>query len=143
LKQQLDNPIYLSDIKNKDAFKTISRQQLVQKDTGPKMSDDADKSELYKTDTERGMENLRKQLENPRKIDLSQFDKKKHQQELDQLRQKIGNEGERMNFGDFNRKLTEPEQPELYKTDTERGMENLRKQLENPRKIDLDKIPRR
>ena len=32
---------------------------------------------------------------------------------------------------------------ELYKTDTERGMERLRQQLQNPKKIDLDKLRRR
>ena len=32
---------------------------------------------------------------------------------------------------------------EIYKTDTERDMERLMRQLDNPRKIDLSKIPRR
>ena len=32
---------------------------------------------------------------------------------------------------------------DLYKTDTEKRMDRLRQQLDNPLKIDLSKIPRR
>ena len=34
-------------------------------------------------------------------------------------------------------------QQEIYKTDTERGMDRLRQQLQNPQKIDLSRIPKR
>ena len=34
-------------------------------------------------------------------------------------------------------------QPEIYKTDTERGIDRLRQQLQNPKKIDLSHIPKR
>ena len=77
LKQQLNNPITLDDLKTKDAFKNNTQQAT--NDTGPKLKtgtiDKADN--LYKTDTERGMENLKKQLENPKKIDISKFSNKR------------------------------------------------------------------
>lgn len=67
LKQQLDNPINIDDLKKQQtAYNQLSNTEKGEKE-----------EELYKTDTERGIENLRRQLENPRKIDLSQFDKGK------------------------------------------------------------------
>ena len=57
-----------------------------------------------------------------------------------------------MTLADLNKKMKqevpqEPNkvnnEPELYKTDTEKNMERLRQQLNNPRKIDLSKIPKR
>ena len=137
LRQQTDNPITLSDFKAQKGFEGLKQPQLT---TGPKKIDKGKEkqptnTELYKTDTERGMDNLRKQLENPRKIDLDQF------------RNRIGDTSKPLSPNEVRKRLSEPEeQPtntELYKTDTERGMDNLRKQLENPRKIDLSTIPRR
>lgn len=87
---------------------------------------------LMKTDTERRMEYLRQQLNNPEKIDLSNVGKKKKEDEP---------------------KQNEPTMPDtvktpygnkpLTKTDTERRMEYLRQQLNNPEKIDLTKVPKK
>jgi hypothetical protein len=140
LRQQLDNPITLSDIKTGDAFKQV--QQKTEPTEGPKTKED-----VYKTDTERGMERLRQQLENPKKIDLDQFNKKpsktpeEKQKELDKLRKTLSDKP--ISLADLNKKMQEPDESELYKTDTERGMERLRQQLENPKKIDLNNIPKR
>jgi hypothetical protein len=69
-REQLKNPITLSDLKAQQGFK----DQKVP-DTMPKGPVLKDKTEQYKAPTERGMERLRQQLENPKKIDLSQFEK--------------------------------------------------------------------
>ena len=80
LKQQLDNPITLSDIKTNDAFKQFNRNTSVT--YGPKTKQDVqepstqNQQEIYKTDTERGMDRLRQQLQNPQKIDLSRIPKR-------------------------------------------------------------------
>ncbi len=158
LKQQLDNPITLSDIKTNDAFKQFSNDTPVT--SGPKTKQDVQEpstpkqSEIYKTDTERGMDRLRQQLQNPQKIDLTQLQRKpKSQQEkekeLEKLRQTLSDKP--ISLSDLNKKMKEetpqepstPKQPELYKTDTERGMDRLRQQLQNPQKIDLNRIPER
>ena len=158
LKQQLDNPITLSDIKTNDAFKQFSNDAPVT--SGPKTKQDVQEpstqkqTELYKTDTERGMDRLRQQLQNPQKIDLTQLQRKpKSQQEkekeLEKLRQTLSDKP--ISLSDLNKKMKEEtpqepstqKQPELYKTDTERGMDRLRQQLQNPQKIDLNRIPER
>jgi hypothetical protein len=43
---------------------------------------------------------------------------------------------------DLNNRLADKSE-EPYRTDTERNMEKLRQQLENPKKIDLSKMPKR
>ncbi len=158
LRHQLQNPIKLSDIKTKNGFKNLDIPSS--NDTGPKMkeptktvnsNDRDDKSpstELYKTDTERRMERLRQQMENPRKIDL------------DKLRRKLGDTSKPISYSELNKRLnndnvdSEPikdigtntvsdRSDNIYKTDTERRMERLRQQMENPRKIDLDKLRRK
>ena len=150
LRQQLDNPINIEDLKNQQAV----YNQLAN------AKKDSDKDDVYITDTERGMRNLRKQLENPRKIDLSQFDKRKTAPKkevdavddtLDNAKDKINSiMGKQMTFKELNDTLSanngeeEAENSDnLYKTDTERGLESLKKQLENPRTIDLSKIPKK
>ena len=150
LRQQVINPIKLSDIKTNDAFKNIEKPS---NDTGPKLKQPSKKEpELYRTDTERGMERLRQQLENPRKIDLGKVGKPQPKQrntdndatekELADLRQRLGDTSKPISMKDLNSRLSgKTEQP--YRTDTERGMERLRQQLENPRKIDLSKMPKR
>ena len=151
LRQQLNNPIKLSDIKVGDAFKQLSKQPQTTT-SEPKTKDD-----VYKTDTEIGMERLRQQLNNPKKIDLTQFERKpkeksqeEKQKELEKLRNTLKDNP--MTLADLNKKMKqevpqEPNkvnnEPELYKTDTEKNMERLRQQLNNPRKIDLSKIPKR
>jgi hypothetical protein len=148
LKQQVINPIKLSDIKTKDGFKNISEPS---NDTGPKLKQQTSKeSELYRTDTERAMERLKQQLENPRKIDLNTVGKSRQkqqkpentEQELADLRKKLGDTSRPITIKDLNDRLSgKTEQP--YRTDTERAMERLKQQLENPRKIDLSKLPKR
>ena len=68
----MDNPITLSDIKTNDAFKQFQdTNSTSSKTSGPKT-----KQDVYKTDTERGMERLRQQLQNPQKIDLTKIQKR-------------------------------------------------------------------
>ena len=148
LKQQVINPIKLSDIKTKNGFKDISQPS---NDTGPKLKTQNGKEpELYRTDTERGMEKLKQQLENPKKIDLNKIGKPQQKQqepentkqEFADLRKKLGDTSKPITMKDLNNRLSnKTEQP--YRTDTERGMEKLKQQLENPKKIDLSKLPRR
>lgn len=79
----------------------------------PKTQDD-----IYKTDTEKQMERLKQQTDNP--ITLKDLSNKQEE------------------------KSSSPKtQDDIYKTDTERGMEKLKKQLENPQTIDLTKIPKK
>ena len=150
LRQQLDNPINIEDLKNQQAiYNQLANAQK-----------DSDKDDVYITDTERRMRNLRKQLENPRKIDLSQFDKRKTapKKEVDAVDNTLDNAkgkinsimGKQMTFKELNDTLSANNGEEdaentdnLYKTDTERGLESLKKQLENPRTIDLSKIPKK
>ena len=158
LKQQLNNPITLSDIKTGDAFKQFNRNTPIT--SGPKTKQDVQgqsiqkQPEIYKTDTERGMDRLKQQLQNPKKIDLTQFQgKPKSQQEkekeLQKLRQTLSDKP--ISLSDFNKKMKEEtpqepstqKQPEIYKTDTERGMDRLKQQLQNPKKIDLSRVPKR
>lgn len=136
-KQNLANPINLSDIKTKDAFKTFTQEPT---QAGPKTKDDVAKQtpiepETFRTDTERGMERLKQQLQNPQKIDLSRFDKKP---------QSNNDNSELITKADLDKRLqqTEPSQANTFKTDTERGMERLRQQLQNPQKIDLSQFDR-
>lgn len=153
LKQQLQNPITLDDLKAKEAFKNDTEKPT--DSTGPKKKTNdtsAEKDNLYKTDTERGMENLRKQLENPKNIDL------------DTLRNRLGDTSKPIKYADLVKKMSpnsnnpqsegeksvnqtdnirQKEKDNLYKTDTERNIEKLRQQLNNPKKIDLSQFGRR
>ena len=158
LRQQLNNPIKLSDIKDGNNFKQIQNKEI--ENSGPKTKQDIKKpssqTNLFKTDTEIGMERLRQQLNNPRKIDLTQFERKpkrktpeEQQKELDKLRQTLKDK-ESMTLADLNKAMqdtdkqeTKPNQSKLFKTDTERNLDRLRQQLQNPRRIDLSKIPRK
>lgn len=92
LRQQVQNPIKLSDIKTKQGFKTFKNQEQPKPtQSGPKLKGEPQQAnpatqgqqqnnvqepEVYKTDTERNMERLRQQLNNPRKIDLSKIPRK-------------------------------------------------------------------
>ena len=113
----------------------------------PKMAQDVKGTERYglepqyadkptmKTDTERAIDYLKRQLEKPEKIDLSKFSKKTKPQEENPKNaptntQRTGLEPQ------YSNKPTK-------KTDTETALDYLRKQLENPEKIDLDKIPKK
>lgn len=90
LKQQLKSPITLSDIKTMNGFKGATNTKS--NETGPKKKDVSTDTEpikdtslnttsnqsdnIYKTDTERRMERLRQQMQNPRKIDLDKLRRK-------------------------------------------------------------------
>ena len=139
LKQQVMNPIKLSDIKTKNGFKDYTRQS---QETGPKLKQEPNKeTELYRTPTERGMERLKQQLQNPRKIDLDNLPNQG--KEIEDLRSKLGDTSNPIKMKDLNNRLSATPKEEPYKTPTERGLDNLRKQLENPKKIDLSKLPKR
>ena len=141
LRNQLNNPIKLSDIKTDKGFK--GADEIKPQETGPKV---AKPNEPYKTDTERNMEKLKKQLDNPTKIDLSQFNKKPNKNDIKNLRDKLGDTSKPITFSDLQQRLgSDKPKPEetTYKTDTERNMERLKKQLDNPTKIDLSRIPKR
>lgn len=138
-KEQLKNPITLSDLKAQQGFKD---QKIV--NTAPKgpVTKSAE-TEPYKTPTERGMQRLKQQLNNPLKIDLSNFEKQNNGNEKEKLHKALGNTSEKMTVDDFNKRLmglNNNNEKELYKTPTEQGIENLRQQLENPEKIDLSKF---
>lgn len=92
-----------------------------------------------KTDTETAMDSLRKQLENPEKIDLSKFDKENRTKTQDLSKSQDGQPS------DENTDAYSTEYPgkKIRKTDTETAMDYLRRQLENPEKIDLTKVPKR
>ncbi len=99
---------------------------------------------IRKTDTENAMDYLRKQLEKPEKIDLSNFNRQPQgktpysttqnvKQASPTAQQPMQRQGAGQQYAD----------KPIRKTDTENAMDYLRKQLENPEKIDLDRIPRR
>ena len=87
---------------------------------------------VYKTDTEKGIEHLRKQLENPKFLSHKTGPiMKNNNQNNDSgpiIKPNANGEEELNNNSDKNNS-------DIYKTDTEKGIEHLRKQLENPRYI--------
>lgn len=93
----------------------------------------ADKPTM-KTDTENAMDYLRKQLDNPQKIDLSKFGKQQNVKQANPTAQQpIPKQGVGQQYAN----------KPFRKTDTENAMDYLRKQLDNPEKIDLNKIPKK
>lgn len=103
----------------------------------------ADKPTM-KTDTENAMDYLRRQLDNPQKIDLSKFNRKPQgnttyntTQNVKQSTPTAQQPMQRQGIGQ--QYANKP----FRKTDTENAMDYLRKQLENPEKIDLNKIPKK
>lgn len=93
---------------------------------------------LTKTDTEKAIDYLRRQLDNPTKIDLSKYNKNIKPKVQPSTTQTQKPESETPAG-------LEPQYANvpLKKTDTENAMEYLRKQLENPEKIDLSRIPKK
>lgn len=124
-KQQIENPIKLSDIKTKDAFKDINKPKM---DTGPKLK--------HKQNT--GEPN---QLKNMNVRNNHALNNIETNNEIEDLKNRLGDTSNRIPIDVFNRRLANKN--DLYHTDTERGIENLKKQIENPEKIDLDKIPKK
>lgn len=123
LKQQLNNPIKLSDLKTKQAFIDKNKTKNIDT-TGPKQ----------KTEPSKNIDNVQDTND-----------------ELTQFRDKLGDTSEPIRFADLKQRLSnnnveQNKQNELpqWKKDVYDRFEPLRKQLENnPRKIDLSKIPKR
>ena len=117
--------------------------------------------DVFKTNTEHGMERTRQQLNNP--INVNNLNKPKpnppkepelkdeepkddvyktpterepDKQQKVELPDETGQEQEEP-------QSEEPQEDNLYKTDTERKMEQLRQNVANANKIDLSKIPKR
>ena len=86
---------------------------------------------MAKTDTERAIDYLRRQLAEPEKIELSKVTKQTPNGEETETTDELSG--------------LEPQYQGKHKakTDTETALERLRKQLENPEKIDLSKVPRK
>lgn len=133
---------------------------------GPKTKNN---SQVYKTDTEKGIERLRKQLDKPIKLDDLLPGNKNLQPDMGKAMTTVSQKGPKvksepsvqnntktntqqqsqtkpeqtkpMSYTDFVNKLRNGE--DLFKTDSERQMDNLRKQLDNPTKIDLSQVPNR
>ena len=125
LKQHLDNPITLDDLKKQNNTEKLTPTSTQQDD-------------VYKTDTELGMEKLKQQLNNPKYLD--QY---RDKTELEKLRQNLGDTSEPISIKDLNQRLSQNNNDDVYKTDTELGMEKLKQQLNNPKYIDLSKLPKR
>ena len=125
LRQQLQNPIKLSDIKTKNGFKQINTTKTPSQ-SGPKQTpQDSTQTNLQKTGKQNASNNQSMQQKNGT------------------VQKQIGDE---MTMTDFNNVLSgyrTDNKGGLYKTPTEVNMERLRQQLQNPRKIDLSKIPKR
>lgn len=109
LRNQLNNPINISDLKLKQGFKGLEKSSNAT--TGPKISNNNVKTNVN--------------------------DKEK---ELQQLKNKLGDTSKPMTFSELYNKLNNND---VYKTDTENNMERLRQQLKNPQKIDLNQIPKK
>ena len=115
LKQQLNNPIKLSDIKTKQGFRQYNTNNSVKTQSGPRQ-----KSEPTSSDKT----NNAQSNQQPEPISIRDL-----QNMLAKRNQNLNNQTNSNN--------------DLYKTDTERRMDRLRQQLDNPLKIDLSKMPRR
>lgn len=130
--------------------------------SSPKLKTDSN-TEVYKTDTEKRMQRLRQQLDNPIKlsdIKTKQGFKRYDNNDNDSTKQsgpkmktnvsqqtKNDTEPEPMKINDLRKQLdntmSQRKNDDVFKTDTERNMERLRQQLQNPRKIDLSRLPKR
>ena len=132
--------------------------------TGPKTKADlVNNKPVYKTDTEKQIDSLRKQLERPITLDdllgtrKSTADGTQKQEPIptphgpkttDDVSQPEQPESDEpnpsnkevrtMSYPDFIKNIRDKDS--VFKTDTERQMDKLRKNLENPKKIDLDRI---
>ena len=141
LRNQLDNPINIADLKKtQNGFNGVDKTSS--STNTPKTTNTVQqepKSDIYKTDTERGMERLRQQLNNPTYIS----DLQSKNSDIEKLSQQLGDTSEPIKMGDLQQRLSQEPKSDIYKTDTERGMERLHQQLQNPKKIDLTSVPKR
>lgn len=114
--------------------------------------------DVFKTDAERGMERTRQQLNNP--INVNNLNKPKQNEPKEpelkdeepkqdtyktpaERRGETETEEPQQQQEPQEEPQGEPEEDNLYKTPTERKMEQLRQNVANASKIDLSKIPRR
>lgn len=101
IKQQFDNPITLSDLQKKNGLKDY--QDTPDIESGPITADKVNsKDNVFKTDTEKELERMRKQFDKHEKIDLSQFDKDRQKKDL---RQRLGDTDTPLKMKDLNDRL--------------------------------------
>lgn len=146
---------------NQNGDKSMSVVYLNAKFYGEEPEEDV---EIYKTSTEKKINRLKKQIENPSFIEKGEDIKREKTVEPNKTEEPKPAEPEaktepenfdsdeiKRNFNK-NAKIYEPEKDEdeteesednLFKTDTEIAMDNLKKQLENPKRIDLNKFNRK
>lgn len=148
---EISTPINHSSPKMKNQA-TANKQQL------------PNSSNIFKTDTEKRMERLRQQLDNP--ITLSDIKTKQGFRQYNNNTEKTqsgpkqksqsadssnnSQQPEPINIRDLqrilqqrNKSINNQQDNDVFKTDTEKGVERLRQQLDNPVKIDLNQIPRK
>ena len=107
--QNLDNPITLNDIKTNDAFRQINQENPSA--STPTQSGPKTKQDIYKTDTERDMEKLKQQSDNPQSIDLEEPEQEtndEQEDELEKLRQALN--GEPISLADLVKKMKQDPQ---------------------------------
>lgn len=147
---------------NEDGDRSMSVVYLNAKFYGKSEGEDEKDDEIYKTSTEKGINRLKKQLNTPTYINKGEKPTPPNEEEtpIERIPQNQPKEIEKseetgeinkdiVNNFNKNAKLKEPqESPEenieneepIFKTDTEISMANLKKQLENPQRIDLTKF---
>lgn len=157
LRNQLDNPITLSDLYPNRYRKP---QATPEPTPAPKPEPKANEPEIYRTDTERGMDRLRRQLNNPMTIDdLRRYNSqqsdpskikavpntpkmKDDSDKVKSMEDRFGDISQPISVADLRQRLNPQAKDGTYRTDTERGMDRLRQQLDNPTKIDLSRFQR-
>jgi hypothetical protein len=122
-REQIDNPITMKDLAQKPK---APQEPKLKQNVQPQTKEPTEP----KADGPVGSVNNPQSQETP------------SEEELTDLRNKLGDTSDRINIGDLNNRLSGKDD-NLYKTDTERGMEELRQKIANASKIDLSKIPRR
>ena len=68
------NHVYLDSLRKNGKANEVEPKEEQPKDMDNQVDN---KEDIYKTDTERRMERLRQQMENPQKIDLSRFQQRR------------------------------------------------------------------
>lgn len=157
LLKSLEKPITLSDFMDSQAEK--AQAEIRHEDE----NDNSVDNELDKIDSNVVDDN--KPIQQGKQMSFKDFnnmltnngesEESEDEEEVEKDLNDVIDSGEQVSFNDLNKMLAnngnneieEPEEEndeeELYKTDTERGISNLLKQLQNPKKIDLSKIPKR
>ena len=119
LKQQVDNPIKLDDIKTNDAFKQLN-QNTPTPTSGPKT-----KQDLYGTDKE-------DEIDNTNDFDLSQFEPDyEKEEELEKLRQALN--GEPISLADLVQKMKENPQRKRERRNMRRADKRWEKSADSRR----------